>query len=376
MEPEQYVPDTFPESETLYARTRNVVFFRDVWQLEFSFLPLRQLRVEAASGNGEPVGRNIWYLVYRVRNTGVSASHDQVQDPRFGHVDHVINTAPEQVDPITLPGRFFGVFTLTGWVQDVQTGMYSAVEYQESILPDVHAIIAREEDPDQEYLDTVQIAQQILEKFPPDSDQGGKWGIAIWYNVDPRINFISVKVNGLTNAFRLERNPDDSLTVRNKVLQLNFWRPGDSIDEDLDDIRYGIPLMDAPQDQIEVARRYRLPGPIIRGESVNLDNLRTTIVFETDAELDPVSFDSAVAAQLDTGQIPEAVVEGFRSAGITLGGDAALTTDVPGSRWTVTDTWENEKRSFVIRLHPEFWEKTINGGIRFIKRLDNLWVYE
>lgn len=83
-----------------------------------------------------------------------------------------------------------------------------------------------------------------------------------------------------------------------------------------------------------------------------------------------------MAAELDAGQISQSVVEGFAGAGLQLGGDAAVSTDVPGLRWTVTDTWENQKREFVIRLHPEFWEKTIEGGIRFIKRLDYLWIYE
>ncbi len=373
---EPWKPEVFAESETLHSQTRQVILFRDVWQYEFAFLGLRQFRVEATNPEGQPRQKYVWYLVYRVRDTGAAVSHRDVTDPKFGHVDREIELQPRELDPATLPRRFFGNFVLTGWVQDPQTGMYSLVDYHDRILPGVFEQIAREEDPDQEYLDTVQMAEQILASYPADSDQGGKWGIAIWYNVDPRIDFVSVRIRGLSNAYRLERNPDNSLTVLQKTLQLNFWRPGDGIEQDQDKVVYGIPLLDNPLEQSEIALRYRLPGPIIRGEVVDQENLRTSIVFETDARIDPRTFDSAMAAELDAGRIADGVIEGFAGAGITLGGDASLTTDVPGLRWTLSDTWENRPREFVIRLYPEFWEKTIEGGIRFIKRLDYLWIYE
>ncbi len=376
LEVEPYQPATFPKTETLFSTTRQVVFFRDVWQYEFGFLGLRQLKIEATGPDGGDRVKNIWYLAYRVRNTGVAVSHDKVPDPRFGHVDHVINTAPGELDPNTLPGRFFPVFTLSGWVQDAATGTYQLVEYKDRVLPGVKELVAREEDPDETYLDTVQMVRQVLERFPADSGQGGTWGLAVWYNVDPAIDFVTVKVNGLTNAFRLERNPDGELDVIAKTLQLNFWRPGDRIDEDEDVVDYGIPLLDNSLDQSEIARRYRLPGPVIRGLHINPENLRKSVVFETDAELSPRNFESAVGAQLDAAQIAENVLEGFTGAGVTLGGDAAITTNIPGRSWTIKDTWENAPRQFLIELYPEFWEKTIDGGIRFIKRIDHLWVYE
>ncbi len=373
---EPFVPQVFPESETLYSQTRQVIFYRDLWQLEFTFLGLRQFKVNAVNPDGETRQKNIWYIVYRIRDVGSAVSHRQVQDPKFGHVDTEIVLEPDAVNPETLPQRFFGNFILNGWVQDPRTGMYSLIEYKDQVVPGAFKLIAREEDPGQEYLDTVQMAQQVLQQYPADSDQGGKWGIALWYNVDPRIDYVTVRVRGLTNAFRLERNPDDTIAVRNKTLQLNFWRPGDGIEQDRDKVEFGIPLLDNPLQQTEIATRYRLPGPIIRGELVDPENLRTHILFETDAEIDPNTFDSAVAAELDAERITESVIEGFTGAGLPLGGDAAISTDVPGLRWTLTDTWENQPREFVIRLHPEFWEKTIDGGIRFIKRLDHVWLYE
>jgi hypothetical protein len=373
---EPYVPDTFAQSETLYSSTRAVTFFRDVYQYEFSFLPLRQIRVDATTPDGKPRQVNVWYLVYRVRDVGAAVSYKENEDPKYGHIDRELDFQPAKIDENTLPGRFFGVFRLGGWVYDSQAGTYSFVEYKDQVLPDLQRIIAQEEDPGQQYLDTVQMAQQILEKFPADTDQGGKWGIAIWYNVDPRLDFVSVKIGGLTNAFRLELNPDGTLDIRQKQLQLNFWRPGDVVEQEQDKIIYGIPLTDDALDQTEIAAKYRLPGPVIRGESVNQDNLRTSVLFETDAEIDPLTFDSRVAAELDAGQVAKSVQEAFSAAGLPLGGDASIKTEVSGHRWAISDTWEGQNRSFVIRLHPEFWEKTVDGKIRLIKRLDHLWIYE
>jgi len=59
-----------------------------------------------------------------------------------------------------------------------------------------------------------------------------------------------------------------------------------------------------------------------------------------------------------------------------LGGDAQLKTTVPGQQWVINDTVDGKPRTFVIKLQPQFWEKDIDGGIRFIKSLDYLWVYE
>lgn len=364
------------DTQTLLGQTRSVVFHRDVWQHEIMFLGLRQLNVTARNLDGQLRDRNIWYLVYRVRNVGASISHEAVEDQKFGHTDYEPRTDAETLDNVVMNDRFFGTFQLSGWVQDPETGIYSEETYSDRVSPTLTQIIQTEEDPDRPLFDKVKIAQMALERVPADTDEGGVWGVAVWYNVDPLLDFVSVKINGLTNAYRIEINPDKSIGFKNKTLQLNYWRPGDGIDQADDPIVHGIPLSDDPLKQIEVARRYHLPGPVIRGEIVDAETLRSTLIFETDAQLDTIDFDSAVAASLDTGQIPESVATAFTNAGFNLGANASLNTTIPGKQWTVTDTVDGQTRTFVVKLQPEFWEKSIDGGIRFIKSLDHLWVYE
>ncbi len=95
----------------------------------------------------------------------------------------------------------------------------------------------------------MEIAQQPI----PVSDRidRGVWGVATWVDVDPRIDFFSIYVGGLTNAYRWTDNagayhlgdsPGKGRQFEHKTLQLNFWRPGDEIDLNEREFRYGVPL--------------------------------------------------------------------------------------------------------------------------------------
>ena len=96
------------------------------------------------------------------------------------------------------------------------------------------------------------------------------WGIATWTGVDPRSDFFSVFIQGLTNAYRWQDPPgayqdgDPPMTGRRftyKTLQLNFWRAGDAIETREDEIRFGVPNQNevpAIKGDDEVLKIYRL----------------------------------------------------------------------------------------------------------------------
>jgi hypothetical protein len=90
-----------------------------------------------------------------------------------------------------------------------------------------------------------------------ETDDKPIWGIATWENVDPRVDYFSVQVQGLTNAFRVE-SVDGKKLYRRKTLQLNFWRPGDTLDEIADKIRFGVPALADPARQIKILQTYGL----------------------------------------------------------------------------------------------------------------------
>ena len=49
---------------------KEATFRHDIWGLEFSFKPIRFIQVPTPDDEGNLVKKNVWYLVYRVKNTG------------------------------------------------------------------------------------------------------------------------------------------------------------------------------------------------------------------------------------------------------------------------------------------------------------------
>lgn len=137
--------------------------------------------------------------------------------------------------------RFFPTFVL------------EAHEYQKAyldrIIPVAIQAIQSKEDPQRRLYNTVDISARLLSHSTELVDKSA-WGVATWEDVDPRIDYFSIYVQGLTNAYQWVDPPgaykpgDAPGTGRvllHKTLMLNFWRPGDEYVEDRRAIRFGIP---------------------------------------------------------------------------------------------------------------------------------------
>ena len=203
----------------------------------------------------------VWYLVYRVRNLGVNVSYEKAREKDFGHLIRQIKPNVEQLKPEVMEGRFIPEFSLEGWVQDNQTKEYRRVKYAEQVLPTAVIDIQNAEDPNRALLSTPEIVRTAIPKEDAETGEG-VWGVVTFTDVNPKVDFISVYVQGITNAFRMVRlDSDEEPKFKRKTLQINFWRPGDEIEEAEDSIRYGVPFVENTQRQIEIANRYQLPGP-------------------------------------------------------------------------------------------------------------------
>src|SRR5579863_3234917 len=53
-----------------HSPAKDVVFSRNIWCLELSFKPLRMIWVDVPTSEGRFDRKQIWYLLYRVKNTG------------------------------------------------------------------------------------------------------------------------------------------------------------------------------------------------------------------------------------------------------------------------------------------------------------------
>lgn len=230
----QRTPNLLSESRTLFEIAKDAEFRQNIWCLEFSFKPLRMMWVDIPQPNMKMQRKLIWYMVYRVRNTGAGLVPEREENGTFTTVKQSLG-----------PQRFIPQFFLTSLDRNA-AGDPVRKSYLDRILPSAVSAIARRELPDGQLLNNVEISNQLLE---PEEGRavGGLWGVATWEDVDPEIDFLAIYVRGLTNAYRwedmadfkLDSAPGTGRKFQRKVLQLNFWRPGDSYAEHETEIRFG-----------------------------------------------------------------------------------------------------------------------------------------
>ena len=230
-------PNRSPESRTLYRKAQIARFGHEVWGLDFSFKPLRMIDVSIRQADGSVERKMVWYLVYNVKNNGT----------RFKPVDSAEGDfTADRATP--LPVEFTPHFVLEG--QDVDpTGQKIYKAYLDRELPAMIETIRQREIPGRTLLGTAQMAQTPIEVSAAGEDKS-VWGVALWEEVDPEMDFLSVFVSGLTNAYRwtdpagaykLGDPAGKGRRLVSKKLQLNFWRPGDEFLESEEEIRFGVP---------------------------------------------------------------------------------------------------------------------------------------
>lgn len=362
-----YQPQTLPRQVTLHERARRVVLFRDVWQYEFSFTGLRQLSQQVRLPNGRLAQENIWYMVYRVRNLGKSLGFEQVKEnPNFDRQLFELQNKKPSADA---KSEFLPRFTIEGWVIPAEKRKYEKVVYRDFIDPALVKLVQQREDPGRRLLSTVEMSQTELPVIQ-DEAADGVWGVAIWRDVDPRIDYLSVFVSGLTNAYRINKNAQGDIDLKQKTLQLNFWRPGDTVSEAEDEVDYGIPLVDDPRRQVLITQRYALPGPVLRVYHESPTANRSVLVAEADGQVSLETFESEVTPTLDQGELPEPVATAIEASGLEIPGNVALKTLIPGQKWSM----KMDEQAYTLALEPQYWEPDF-GKIRFIKSLDHLWIY-
>jgi hypothetical protein len=247
-------PESLAASRTAYGMSSNVKLRREVSCLEFSFKPLRMINVDVPQPNGRMQRKLIWYMVYRVRNTG------QILKPVTKEAeDFAAEPAPGG------PVRFMPHFVLEA--QDRTTaGEQVEKAYLDRVIPAaVDLIRKREMRGDIRLLNSIEISEQPIPVSDGRVDRS-VWGVATWEDVDPRIDFFSVFVGGLSNAYRWT---DDPAAARpgmmpgagrrfaRKFLQLNFWVPGDEFLQDEREIRFGVAPGKADLYGVEAGVAYR-----------------------------------------------------------------------------------------------------------------------
>jgi hypothetical protein len=224
-----WTPKLAPKTQTLREMATQTVFRRDIWCLELTFKPVRMIWVDVPQASGKMQRKLIWYMVYHVKNTGKHLKPTKQDDGSY---------AMQESDRDV---RFFPQIVL-------ESHEYKKA-YLDRLIPVAISAIQQKEDPNRKLLNSVEISNKLI-PVSTDLVDHSVWGVATWEDVDPRIDFFSLYVQGLTNAYRwidppaaFKKGdpPGQGRMLLAKTLVLNFWRPGDEYVEDQRIIRFGIP---------------------------------------------------------------------------------------------------------------------------------------
>jgi hypothetical protein len=233
---EDWSPSFAASTRRLIDRARKARLRRPVWGLEFTFKPFRLVQVDIPQATGKMQRKIIWYMVYRVRYLGFEI-HPKIEQTTTLKEDQ---SPGESTFTKFLPDRR-DVDARRFIPQFVLRNHATGIEYLDRVIPAA--------------LDEIQKRERLVElyntvempgvKIPISEAKTGKgvWGVVTWEDLDPRIDFFSVYIQGLTNAYRFRSvaSPQIGKRMEFKTLQLNFSRPGDTVAEHEEEFRYGIP---------------------------------------------------------------------------------------------------------------------------------------
>ncbi|WP_236621099.1 hypothetical protein [Rhodopirellula sallentina] len=233
-------PHFDPRSRTLQAMLKQVILRREIYCFEFSFKPLRQIYLDIPRPDGRMQRKLVQYMVYRVRYRGgdMRPAADDMEKPIYRRIESVSYNSR----------RLFPMFVL----EDHE----SKKQFTDQILPTAVDRIAIREQITAPLYNNVEISRVKVPRTK-DDDAPGVWGVATWVDVDPNVDFFSVNVFGLTNAFEQDGEGADA-PYRRKALMLNFFRPGDSMDQLSDRVRFGVPAYEDEKDQSYILEKYGL----------------------------------------------------------------------------------------------------------------------
>jgi len=212
---------------TFLGRAAGGTIARELWSLEFAFKPPRLIEVDLPTAGQKMRRTRIWYLIYRVRNgTGERAAGMRLEGDGDG------KPADYRIERFERPIRFVPRFVLESLEPLGEgEGLIFYRGYLDRVMPTALGEIRRREDPQRELFDSASMAETEIQ---PGED---RWGVATWHDVDPRIDFFSITVTGLTNALQWRLRPgaepaaadppNAKIETALGALRLDFWAPGD-----------------------------------------------------------------------------------------------------------------------------------------------------
>lgn len=239
--------------------------YPDLWIAEVQIKSLRLMKIEVPDpSTGEVRNEIVRYMMWRA----VRRDPTEVAGPDRDNL--ILKLANPERDPSNVldPGAAAPVqvprFTLQ--TEDGQGNVLKA--YADEISPDVQMAVFRREmgrrGDSLKLLNSVEAISEIGEPAPSSlaaaaaakasggdkeaiakaekaADQtaleNAVYGVAVWRNVDPKADYLSVVMSGFCNAYRIT-GTGDSRVLEEKVILQKFARPGDEYEQDEKEFRF------------------------------------------------------------------------------------------------------------------------------------------
>lgn len=215
--------------------------YPSLWIAEVQFKSIRMRRLELPDPKtGELRKELVRYMVYRMirRDYTELAGEDRgdlekkLADPDLDP-SNVLD--PEFIMPLQMP-RFLLETTekdgtvLQAYTDEISVAIQNAVFEREMGRKGVNLKL----------LNSVEAISEIGDPVPtsdPDALLKAVYGVAVWRNVDPKADFMTVTMSGFSNAYRISGS-DGSRVVEEKVIVQKFSRPGDQFLQDEAELRF------------------------------------------------------------------------------------------------------------------------------------------
>ena len=203
--------------------------YPDLWIAEVQYKPVRHLFMNVTDPTtGETRRELVWYMIYRVIPRDYTELAGDSRDSLLTKLrnpnlkpDNTIDS-PEGF-PLVLPR-----FVLRS--DDAGEQQFYPDEVNLQIQRSVFMREFKERSGDLKLLNSVQAISEVIAPVSvndPDPLQNAVYGVAVWRNVDPEIDYLTVIMSGFSNAYRISQNDAGETVFEHKVIEQKFGRPGD-----------------------------------------------------------------------------------------------------------------------------------------------------
>jgi hypothetical protein len=210
-----------------------------LWIAEVQYKPVRHLFMNVT----DPVTRQtkrelVWYMIYRVIQRDYTELAGDSRDSlltKLQNPDLKPDNATDSPEgsPLLVPR-----FVLRS--DDAGEQHFYPDEVNLQIQRSVFMREFRGRSANLRLLNSVQAVTEVMAPVSvndPDPLQNAVYGVAVWRNVDPKIDYLTIIMSGFSNAYRISQNDAGETIFEHKVIEQKFGRPGDIFNQQESEFR-------------------------------------------------------------------------------------------------------------------------------------------